>query len=99
RDMQSYELIRSKFAYWDDIIVARDGEQVSIAGNGFCGCSRKTLLQLLHQRCQEEGVNLHFEQNIEDLSQFKDSDIIVAGDGIGSTIRRLYPESFRTNNQ
>src|SRR5690554_6708659 len=50
RDMQSYELIRSKFAYWDDIIVARDGKQVSIAGNGFCGCSRKTLLQLLQDR-------------------------------------------------
>ena len=83
RDMQSYELIRSKFAYWDDIIVARDGQEVSIAGNGFCGCSRKTLLKLLHQRCEEEGVKLHFEQNVDDLSQFKDSDIIVAADGIG----------------
>lgn len=99
RDMQSYELIRSKFAYWDDIIVARDGEQVSIAGNGFCGCSRKTLLQLLHQRCQEEGVNLYFEQNIDDLSKFKDSDIIVAADGIGSTIRTQYQNEFGTNIQ
>lgn len=99
RDMQSYELIRSKFAYWDDIIVVRDGEQVSIAGNGFCGCSRKTLLQLLHQRCQEEGVNLHFEQNIDDLSKFKDSDIIVAADGIGSTIRTQYQNEFGTNIQ
>ena len=99
RDMQSYELIRSKFAYWDDIIVARDGEQVSIAGNGFCGCSRKTLLQLLLQRCQEEGVNLHFEQNIDDLSKFKDSDIIVAADGIGSTIRTQYQNEFGTNIQ
>jgi 2-polyprenyl-6-methoxyphenol hydroxylase-like FAD-dependent oxidoreductase len=27
RDMQSYELIRSKFAYWDDIIIARDGRK------------------------------------------------------------------------
>ena len=97
RDMQSYELIRSKFAYWDDIIVARDGEQVSIAGNGFCGCSRKTLLQLLHQRCREEGVNLHFEQNIDDLSQFSDSDIIVAADGIGSTIRTQFQQEFGTN--
>lgn len=97
RDMESYELIRSKFAYWDDIIVARDGEQVSIAGNGFCGCSRKTLLQLLHQRCREEGVNLHFEQNIDDLSQFSDSDIIVAADGIGSTIRTQYEEEFGTH--
>jgi anthraniloyl-CoA monooxygenase len=96
RDMQSYELIRSKFAYWDDIIVARDGESVNIAGNGFCGCSRKTLLQLLQQRCIEEGVNLHFEQNVDDLSQFADSDIILASDGIASAIRTQYQKEFGT---
>lgn len=96
RDTESYELIRSKFAYWDDIVVARDGEQVSVAGNGFCGCSRKTLLQLLHQRCKEEGVNLHFEANITNLNQFKDSDIIVACDGIGSSIRTQFESDFET---
>ncbi len=96
RDMKSYELIRSKFAYWDDIVVARDGENVSIAGNGFCGCSRKTLLQLLQQRCTEEGVNLHFEQNIEDISQYKDADIILAADGIASGIRTANEKAFGT---
>jgi anthraniloyl-CoA monooxygenase len=96
RDMKSYELIRSKFAYWDDIVIARDGESVTIAGNGFCGCSRKTLLQLLQQRCVEEGVNLHFEQNVEDLSQFADSDIILATDGISSAIRTQYQKEFGT---
>ena len=96
RDMASYELIRSEFAYWDDIIIARDGQEVSIAGNGFCGCSRKTLLQLLHQRCKEEGVNLHFEANVNDLSQFKDSDVIVACDGIGSQIRTQFESDFGT---
>lgn len=96
RDMQSYELIRSNFAYWDDIIIARDGETVNIAGNGFCGCSRKTLLKLLHQRCLEEGVNLHFEQNVDDLSQFADSDIIIASDGIASAVRTKYEQEFGT---
>lgn len=96
RDMQSYELIRSKFAYWDDIIIARDGESVNIAGNGFCGCSRKTLLQLLQQRCTEEGVNLHFEHNVDDLSQFNNADIIVACDGIGSQIRTQFATEFGT---
>ena len=96
RDMASYELIRSEFAYWDDIIIARDGQEVSIAGNGFCGCSRKTLLQLLHQRCKEEGVNLHFEAYVNDLSQFKDSDVIVACDGIGSQIRTQFESDFGT---
>ena len=96
RDLKSYELIRSNFAYWDDIIIARDGQTVSIAGNGFCGCSRKKLLQLLQQRCTEEGVNLHFEQNIANVNQFKDADIIVACDGIGSVIRTQYEDDFGT---
>ncbi len=96
RDPDSYELIRSRFAYWDELDVARDGEKVRITGNGFCGCSRKTLLQLLQQRCREVGVNLHFEANVTDLSQFSDSDIIVAADGINSGIREQFTEDFGT---
>lgn len=101
RDTESYELIRSRFAYWDDIDVARDGDIVSISGNGFCGCSRKTLLQLLQQRCKEEGVILNFESNIDinDLSQFSGSDVIVASDGINSGIREQFSNAFGTKIQ
>ncbi|AWA30628.1 bifunctional salicylyl-CoA 5-hydroxylase/oxidoreductase [Flavobacterium magnum] len=97
RDPKSYELIRSKFAYWDDLDVARDGEVVRITGNGFCGCSRKTLLQLLQQRCIEEGVNLHFEANVDDLSIFADADYIVASDGINSQLRDTQAAAFGTH--
>lgn len=97
RDPQSYELIRSSFAYWDELDVARDGQKVRITGNGFCGCSRKTLLQLLHQRCREEGVVLHFEREINDLSISKEYDIVVACDGIGSSIRTQLAQDFGTN--
>lgn len=96
RDPKSYELIRSKFAYWDGLDVARDGEIVRITGNGFCGCSRKTLLQLLQQRCREEGVNLHFEADVNDLSQFGDSDYIVSADGINSQVRERFSNEFGT---
>ena len=96
RDPQSYDLIRTKFAYWDELDVARDGEKVRITGNGFCGCSRKTLLQLLQQRACEEGVNLHFEANVDDLSQFSDAHIIVAADGINSGIRDKFADAFGT---
>lgn len=94
-DTRSYELICNSFAYWDNLDIVRDGETVRIEGNGFCGCSRKTLLTLLQQRCQEEGVNLHFETKVE-ISQFVDSDIIVAADGINSGIRTQYAEAFGT---
>ncbi|RZJ72759.1 FAD-dependent monooxygenase [Flavobacterium sp.] len=96
RDPKSYDLIRNSFAYWDELDVARDGEIARITGNGFCGCSRKTLLQLLQQRCREEGVNLHFEANVSDLSQFSDSDYIVASDGINSQIREKFASEFGT---
>jgi anthraniloyl-CoA monooxygenase len=96
RDPKSYDLIRSRFAYWDNLDVARDGEVVRITGNGFCGCSRKTLLQLLQQRCTEEGVQLHFEHPVEDLSQFKNSDYIIACDGINSGIREQFQKAFGT---
>ncbi|PCE65901.1 oxidoreductase [Sediminicola luteus] len=96
-DMESYELIRNSFAYWDNLDVARDGEKVRIKGNGFCGCSRKTLLLLLQQRCREEGVNLHFNTRVEDLSQFADADIIVAADGINSGIRSSMEKEFGTS--
>ena len=99
RDPQSYDLIRSRFAYWDELDVARDGEKVRITGNGFCGCSRKTLLQLLQQRCREEGVKLHFEANVDDLSQFSDSDIIVAADGINSGVREKFASDFGTETE
>ncbi len=96
RDPKSYDLIRSKFAYWDDLDVVRDGESVRISGNGFCGCSRKTLLQLLQQRCVEEGVNFHFEHNVDDLTQFHDSTYIVACDGINSPIREKLSKQLGT---
>jgi anthraniloyl-CoA monooxygenase len=48
-DRESYEAITKAFAYWDDIAVEIRGETFRIGGNGFCGCSRKTLLMLLQE--------------------------------------------------
>ncbi len=98
RDSKSYDLIRKHFAYWDDLDVARDGEIVRITGNGFCGCSRKKLLQLLQQRCLEEGVNLHFEHPIDNVLELK-ADYIVACDGINSAIRTQFESDFGTKTE
>jgi anthraniloyl-CoA monooxygenase len=43
RDQELYELIRNRFAYWDDLDVARNGESIRITGNGFCGCRHRYL--------------------------------------------------------
>ena len=47
-DIPSYEAIRRNFAYWDDVEISFGGETFRIAGNGFAGCSRKSLLLPLH---------------------------------------------------
>lgn len=96
RDPESYERIKSRFAYWDELDVAKDGQVVRIRGNGFCGCSRKTLLTLLQERCRELGVQLHFESEIPDISTLTDADVVVACDGISSGIRSRFSQEFGT---
>ena len=96
-DGPSYEAIRRAFAYWGDIDVHYRGEVMRIGGNGFCGCSRVTLLALLHDRCRELGVKLVFQHEVDDVTEFADSDLILAADGINSKIRERYRQHFRPN--
>ncbi|MBT8078200.1 MAG: FAD-dependent monooxygenase [Gammaproteobacteria bacterium] len=98
-DSPSYEAIRRRFAYWDDVDIHYDEEVLRSAGNGFCGCSRLTLLQLLQQRAEELGVDVRFEVEVTDAAQFADSDLIVAADGIASVIRDQRKEAFGTDVQ
>ena len=93
-DEPSYEAIRRSFAYWDDIDIHFKTETLRVSGNGFCGCSRLTLLQLLQQRCEELGIELQFQTIINDLDRFKDSDLIVAADGANSAVRDAYSDHF-----
>lgn len=96
-DPESYDLIRDQFAYWQDIVVEKDGERTIIGGNGFAGCSRFTLLEILQKRCLQVGVKLNFEAtvDIDKLeTQFASSDMIIAADGIGSRIREKYADDF-----
>ena len=51
---------------------------------------------MLQQRCEEEGVKLYFEQNISDSKSFKDYDVVIACDGIGSNIRTEFAAEFGT---
>ena len=96
-DEPSYESIRRSFAYWDDVNITLRGRTFSVAGNGFCGCSRKTLLQLLHARCRSLGIELHFEHDVTTSQEFADSDLIIAADGINSAIRAEHEDHFGTH--
>jgi anthraniloyl-CoA monooxygenase len=93
-DEPSYRAITESFAYWDDIAIHAKGAVHRIGGNGFCGCSRRTLLLLLQERARSLGVELEFRKEAAP-EDYPDADLIVAADGINSPIRERWREHFR----
>lgn len=94
-DPPSYHRITQEFAYWDDIAVHFRGTVHRVGGNGFCGCSRRTLLLILQERARELGVKLEFDADIEDEGRFADADLIVLADGVNSRFRDKYADHFQ----
>jgi anthraniloyl-CoA monooxygenase len=93
-DLPSYQRIVREFAYWDDIAIHFRGTEHRIGGNGFCGCSRRTLLLILQDRAEELGVRLRYEADVDDESLFADADLVVVADGINSRFRERYADHF-----
>lgn len=95
-DAASYAAIRDNFAYWDDIEVHFKGTVHRVPGNGFCGCSRRSLLMLIEDRARALGVNLHFGVEAADIETLKrEYDLVVAADGINSRIREGWKDRFQ----
>ena len=94
-DLPSYERIRRRFAYWGGVDVVFKGEVMRSEGNGFCGCSRVALLNILQDRARELGVQMRFQREVDSLEEFPDSDLIVIADGGNSKIRARYEDHFQ----
>ena len=73
-DRESYKAITENFAYWDDISINYKGSSFRVGGNGFCGCSRRTLLLLLQERAAALGVEMKFETEIPSLEVLEGAD-------------------------
>src|SRR5215218_9756411 len=93
-DSPSYGRITQQFAYWDDIAVHFRGTVHRVGGNGFCGCSRRTLLLILQERARDLGVELVFQAEVDDDRLFADADLVVVADGINSRFRERHTEHF-----
>jgi anthraniloyl-CoA monooxygenase len=94
-DLVTYERIRRRFAYWGDVDVAYKGQVLRSGGNGFCGCSRVALLNILQDRARDLGVHMRFQREVDGLEPFADSDLVVVADGINSRIREKYRHHFQ----
>lgn len=97
-DAVTYKKIVEQFSYWGGIDTLIHGKTINSMGHGFCGMSRLHLLNILHDRCEELGVNLIFNTEISSVEnlQPEEYDLVVAGDGISSIIREKYSEEFGT---
>lgn len=99
-DPRSAQSIKDEFIHWDMIDCFVNGEVERSDGHGFIGLGRKRMLQLLHERAYELGVNIHFETefDVDDINgRFADADLVVAADGLNSKIRNAYLEEFECN--
>lgn len=90
--------ILQAFNHWDDIDIHLNGQVVRSGGHGFCGIGRKRLLNILQLRCEQLGVELVFEADVQDDQQIAleyDADLLIASDGLNSRIRQRYADSFK----
>ncbi|MFJ2962290.1 bifunctional salicylyl-CoA 5-hydroxylase/oxidoreductase [Streptomyces collinus] len=93
-DREVYEALQRHFTRWDDIdIVHRDTRHTS-SGHGFAALGRQRLLEILHTRCRDLGVDLRFRTEAPaDLP--RTHDLVIAADGIHSTTRERHADVFR----
>ena len=88
------EIVRS-FHHWDDIDVFFKGAKITSSGHGFCGIARKKLLNILQARAAAMGVQQLFQTEAADEAAYADADLVIAADGVNSTMRRKYAEHFK----
>ena len=93
-DPATFRAIEQRFYHWDDIHIHYQDELLESTGHGFAGLSRRELLLLLHERCRDVGVGLHFETDVGDLAPYLDADLVVGADGLNSVVRRRFADAF-----
>ncbi len=95
-DEAIYAQMEREFATWDDIDVHAGGTVHTSGGHGFAAMSRRRLLEILQQRCRALGVRLHFGAPAPDVAELsRTHDLVVAADGVNSTVRGRYADTFQ----
>ena len=93
-DHVSLDRIQSEFRSWGEIDTYHRGGWIRSTGHGFSAIARLRLLQILADRAEEVGANIHFETatGVDDISGY---DVVVAADGVNSATRAARSDRFR----
>ena len=94
-DDVSHSEITKEFEAWDNVDVVHRDAKISIHGNSFSGIARLQLLKILQRRAEQMGVEIEFHSEIQDVESLRgDCDLLLAADGVNSTVRLRYAEHF-----
>ncbi|MGW2523104.1 bifunctional salicylyl-CoA 5-hydroxylase/oxidoreductase [Streptomyces sp. NPDC001617] len=91
-----YAALQREFVRWDDIDIVHRNTRHTSGGHGFAALGRKRLLEILHERCRDLGVELRFRSEAPHPDRLADAyDLVIAADGVNSTTREAYTHVFR----
>src|SRR3954454_22904505 len=93
-DPETFAEITRRFARWAEIDVHYRGEVVTSGGHGFSALARVDLLGVLQRRAAALDVDLRFRTEVDGDGLSGDFDLVVAADGVNSTLRRRYADAF-----
>lgn len=97
-DEKSHAAITQQFEEWDNVDVVHRDNKISIHGNSFSGIARLQLLKILQRRAEELAVEIQFKQEVTNIEALRTScDLLVAADGVNSSIRSHYAEQLQPN--
>ncbi|MFJ9114062.1 bifunctional salicylyl-CoA 5-hydroxylase/oxidoreductase [Streptomyces sp. NPDC102394] len=88
-----YEALQRDFVRWDDIDIVHRGVRHTSGGHGFAALGRKRLLEILHERCRDLGVDLRFRTEAP-AGLAETHDLVIAADGVNSTTRETHAHVF-----
>ena len=95
-DPVTFDRIEAALRSWDEIEIRYRGDTFLSRGHGFAAIERRRLLQILHHRAREVGVDVTHHAEVTDPEALRtECDLLVGADGANSAVRRRYADALQ----